>query len=422
MPWQTCCVPVPAPSHPPAWTPVEPATVNPTLGRLLAGGSERSERVTHVEVLQAREGVRAPWPDWAAPALVAAWSARGVPSPWVHQVEAANAAYRGAHVVLATGTASGKSLAFQLPALTRILGDRRPNGRPGASALYLSPTKALAQDQLQALSALGLPGLAACAHDGDSPREQRDWARDHAEYLLTNPDMLHHSLLPGHARWARFLSQLRYIVVDECHHYRGVFGAHVALVLRRLRRVAASYGADPTFVLASATVAEPSVSAGRLTGLEVEAVTEDSSARGAVALGLWEPPFTAYEGENGAPVRRSATAETADLLADLVASGIRTLAFVRSRKGAEWVALGAARALDEVDPGLGRVVAAYRGGFLPEDRRRLEAELRDGTLVGVAATSALELGIDIAGLDAVLMAGFPGTRAAMWQQVGRAGR
>jgi DEAD/DEAH box helicase domain-containing protein len=389
---------------------------------MLAGGPDRAERLTHRVVLEARPGARTEWPSWAPGELVSAWRSAGVEEPWRHQAAAAELAREDRHVVLATGTASGKSLAFQLPALAAVLEERRPNGRPGASVLYLSPTKALANDQLTALARLQVPGLAACTHDGDSPREQRDWARDHAEYLLTNPDMLHHSLLPGHARWARFFSQLRYVVVDECHHYRGVFGAHVALVLRRLRRVAASYGADPTFVLASATVAEPSVSAERLTGLEVEAVTEDSSSRGAVALGLWEPPFTAHLGENGAPVRRSATAETADLLADLVASGIRTLAFVRSRKGAEWVALSAARALDEVDPELGRAVAAYRGGFLPEDRRRLETELRDGTLVGVAATSALELGIDIAGLDAVLMAGFPGTRAAMWQQVGRAGR
>jgi DEAD/DEAH box helicase domain-containing protein len=388
----------------------------------LTHGTGREDRLTHTEVLPAREGSRVPWPAWAPQLLVDAWAARGVERPWGHQVEAAEAAHVGRHVVLATGTASGKSLAFQLPALAAVLGSRRTNGRRGASVLYLSPTKALAQDQLHALSALQVPGLAACTHDGDSPREQRDWARDNAEYVLTNPDMLHHSLLPGHARWAKFFSQLQFVVVDECHHYRGVFGAHVALVLRRLRRVCASYGASPTFVLASATVADPAVSATRLTGLPVEAVTDDLSARGQVSLGLWEPPFTAYTGENGAPVRRAATAEVADLLADLVAGGVRTLAFVRSRKGAESVALAAGRLLDEVVPGLSASVAAYRGGYLPEDRRELESAIRDGRLLGVAATNALELGIDIAGLDAVLMAGFPGTRAAMWQQVGRAGR
>src|SRR3954453_19034307 len=342
------------------------------LDQLLAGGPDRAERLTHRTVLESRAGDRTLWPSWAPPELVWAWRSAGIEQPWQHQAAAAELAHQGRHVVLATGTASGKSLAFQLPALTAVLEQRRRNGRPGASVLYLSPTKALANDQLTALAELQVPGLAACTHDGDSPREQRDWARDHAEYLLTNPDMLHHALLPGHARWARFFSQLRYVVVDECHHYRGVFGAHVALVLRRLRRVCASYGAFRPFVLAAATVAEPEVSARRLTGLPVEAVTEDTSAKGQVSLGLWEPPFISYGGENGAPVRRSATAETADLLADLVASGVRTLAFVRSRKGTEWVALNAARALDDVDPGLGKVVAAYRGGFLPEDRRRLE--------------------------------------------------
>jgi DEAD/DEAH box helicase domain-containing protein len=392
------------------------------LTDFLVSSPERAERLTHTEVLPPREGTRLDWPAWTPPELRERWRERGVDAPWAHQVEAAEAARSGRHVVVATGTASGKSLAFQLPALTAVLESRRPNGRRGATVLYLSPTKALAQDQLAALASLKVPGLAACTHDGDSPREQRDWARDNAEYVLTNPDMLHHSLLPGHARWAGFFSRLRFVVVDECHHYRGVFGAHVALVLRRLRRVAASYGASPTFVFASATVADPATSAGRLAGLPVESVTDDRSAKGQVTLGLWEPPFTSYAGENGAPVRRSATAEVADLMADLVAGGVRTLAFVRSRKGAEAVALTAGRLLDEAVPGLSRTVAAYRGGYLPEDRRRLESDLREGRLLGVAATNALELGIDVAGLDAVLMAGFPGTRAAMWQQAGRAGR
>jgi DEAD/DEAH box helicase domain-containing protein len=240
--------------------------------------------------------------------------------------------------------------------------------------------------------------------------------------VLTNPDMLHRSLLPAHYHWARFLGSLGYVVVDECHHYRGVFGAHVAQVLRRLRRLCAAYGAYPTFVLASATVAEPEVHAARLTGLDVLPVTDDASPRGQVAIALWEPPFTSYAGEHGAPVRRAASSETADLLADLVVEGIRTLAFVRSRRGAEQVALTAAGLLADVDPSLAGQVAAYRGGYLPEERRAIERALRAGELTGLAATNALELGIDISGLDAVVMAGFPGTRAALWQQVGRAGR
>ena len=234
--------------------------------------------------------------------------------------------------------------------------------------------------------------------------------------------MLHQSLLPAHDRWARFFATVDYVVVDECHHYRGVFGAHVAQVLRRLRRVCAAHGADPTFVLASATVAEPEVAASRLTGLDVVAVTEDDSPRGEVAVALWEPPLTSYTGEHGAPVRRPAPAETADLLADLVVEGVRTLAFVRSRRGVEQVAQRAAELLAEVDPALAARVDSYRGGYLPEERRALEDDLRSGRLLGMAATNALELGIDVSGLDAVLVTGFPGTRAAFWQQVGRAGR
>ncbi len=398
-----------------------PTPVSAVVDRLTFPAG-REDRLTHLEVLPPRAGRTASWPSWVAPLLIDNQAARGVTTPWTHQVAAAEAAHHGRHVVISTGTASGKSLAYQLPALTSVVEARRPNGQRGSTVLYLSPTKALAQDQLQGLLALGVPDLRATTHDGDSSREQRDWARDYGEYLLTNPDMLHRSMLPAHARWSKFFSMLDYVVVDECHHYRGVFGAHVAQILRRLRRVCGLYGASPTFVLASATVAEPEVSASRLTGLPFVAVTEDGSPRGQVTLALWEPPFTSYAGENGAPVRRSATAEIADLLADLVVEDVRTLAFIRSRRGAESVSLTTKRLLDEVAPGLSDRVAAYRGGYLPEDRREIEQALRSGRLLGLAATNALELGIDVAGLDAVLLAGFPGTRAALWQQIGRAGR
>jgi len=387
----------------------------------LSSAPGREGRLTHLERLPARAARTAAWPQWADPSVVAAYVDRGVVEPWQHQAVAADAAYAGQHVVLATGTASGKSLAYQLPALTTALERRGPRGQRGATALYLAPTKALAQDQLAGLASLGLE-VRVTTHDGDSGRDQREWARDHAEYVLTNPDMLHHSLLPGHERWRSFLSQLSYVVVDECHHYRGVFGAHVAQVLRRLRRICAAYGADPTFVLASATVAEPEAAAARLTGLDVLAVTGDCSPRGEVSLAMWQPALTSFTGENGAPLRRAASSEAADLLADLVAEGVRTLAFIRSRRGAEQVALTVAALLAEVDPSLPSRVAAYRGGYLPEERRELERQLRAGELLGLAATNALELGIDVSGLDAVLLAGFPGTRAAFWQQVGRAGR
>ncbi|MFN8195497.1 MAG: DEAD/DEAH box helicase [Nocardioidaceae bacterium] len=381
----------------------------------------REDRLTHIETLPARAATPAEWPDWVPDDVRGAFGRHGVVRPWLHQVLAAEAAHAGQHVVISTGTASGKSLAYQLPALSAVRAGRGRKGQRGAAVLYLAPTKALAHDQLTNLRSLGLD-VRACTHDGDSTREERDWTREHGEYVLTNPDMLHRSLLPSHQRWAGLLGSLHLVVVDECHHYRGVFGAHVAQVLRRLRRVCARYGAHPTFVLASATVADPEAAAGRLTGLEVMPVTADHSPRGRSTVALWEPPFTSFLGENGAPVRRAASSECADLLADLVAEGVRTLAFVRSRRGAEQMALTAGALLDEVAPELGERVAAYRGGYLPEERRALEAAFRDGRLTGLAATNALELGIDISGLDAVLVAGFPGTRAALWQQLGRAGR
>ncbi len=397
-----------------------PSGLGPVIDRLSAVPG-REDRLTHLEVLPPRAAVHAEWPAWAAPDVVAALGRLGIDRPWQHQIVAAEAAREGQHVVLATGTASGKSLAYLLPSLTAIREQRDVHDRRGATVLYLAPTKALAHDQMTSVRELGLD-VRITTHDGDSSREERDWARDYAEYVLTNPDMLHRSLLPSHQRWARFLGSLQYVVIDECHHYRGIFGAHVSHVVRRLRRLCASYGSSPTFVLASATVAEPEQAASRLTGLDVLPVTGDTSPRGQVSVALWEPPLTAFTGENGAPTRRAASSETADLLADLVAEDVHTLAFVRSRRGVEQVALTAADLLADVDPSLASRVAAYRGGYLPEERRAIEAALRSGELVGLAATNALELGIDISGLDAVLMAGFPGTRAAMWQQLGRAGR
>ncbi|MFD1824587.1 DEAD/DEAH box helicase [Mumia zhuanghuii] len=384
-------------------------------------------RLVHLAREEARTAVHAQWPSWVDDALRTRLRSVGIDTLWAHQVEAADLAHSGRHVVVATGTASGKSAAYQLPALTALGAGRAADERRGRgpTVLYLAPTKALAHDQLQGLDVLtaGWEAVRAAAVDGDNTREERQWARDHANYIVTNPDLLHRTVLPSHSRWARFLSGLRYVVVDECHHYRGVFGSHVSHVLRRLRRIAAHYGADPTFVLASATVADPGVSASRLTGLDVHAVTDDAAPKGEVALALWEPPLVdAGAGENGAPVRRPASVEAAGLLTDLVASGVRTLAFVRSRRGAESVAMSARRMLAEVDASLPERVTTYRGGYLPEERRAIERDLRSGSLLGLASTNALELGIDVAGLDAVVTTGFPGTRAALRQQFGRAGR
>ncbi|MCM3882451.1 DEAD/DEAH box helicase [Frankia sp. R82] len=419
----------------------------------------RARCMTHVEPVAARAGQRAPWPEWVDPVLRGRWVAAGIDEPWTHQAAAAEAAYAGHSVVLATGTASGKSLGYLMPVLSRLLAE------PSARALYLSPTKALAHDQLRAVRALRV-AVRAATYDGDTPAAERDWVRAHAGLVLTNPDMLHRGILPRHRQWAQFLRGLRFVIIDECHGYRGVFGAHVAAVIRRLRRICARYGAQPVFLLASATVADPGTSAGRLTGLDVEVVDGDGAPRGPMDFVLYEPPLlwtrpprtsppaashvgggvhgddgayddgaygdaaydsnngggAAGDGENGAPVRRSATAEAADLLADLVAQGVRTLVFVRSRRAAEVVAVGARRELGLVAADLADRIAAYRAGYLPEERRELERALRTGELLGVAATSALELGVDISGLDATVTAGFPGTLASLWQQAGRAGR
>ncbi|MFI6742142.1 DEAD/DEAH box helicase [Nonomuraea sp. NPDC050451] len=477
-------------------------------------------------------------------------------------------------MIISTGTASGKSLAYLTPAVASCL--------DGGTILYLTPTKALAADQLRGLRELRITQLRAACFDGDTPFEERTWVRQHANYVLTNPDMLHRSILPRHAQWSSFFRRLRMVVVDECHGYRGVFGSHVAQILRRLRRVCARYGSRPTFLLASATASEPGVFGMRLTGLEMDEVTVDASPKGSTTIALWEPPLTELRGEGGAPVRRTATAEAADLLADLVLADVRTLAFVRSRRGAETVALtarakladvafslstrhprpttthppntakptthhpstaeptthhpstaeptthhpstaeptlaqpstaeptthqpstaeltaanhqphtaerartaqptpleadpflshqpGAAELTSPTMPGPSRTtaglsttdsavgtsehegpateptsessltwalpdapahpdwtdlpnkIAAYRAGYLAEDRRLLEKALRSGTIMGLATTNALELGVDVSGLDAVLIAGWPGTRASLWQQAGRAGR
>ncbi|QAY71773.1 DEAD/DEAH box helicase [Xylanimonas protaetiae] len=431
---------------------------------LLAGGA-RADRLTHVRTLPAREGVTADWPAWADPALVAGYQTLGVARPWVHQADAASAAWSGRHVALATSTGSGKSLAFWLPGLTAV-GRTLPAQQRG-TVLYLSPTKALAADQLAALERVlaAMPSdagrtLRVTTCDGDTPTDERRWVQDYADVVLTNPDFLHFSLLPNHRRWSRFLRALRYVVVDEGHTYRGVFGAHVSLVLRRLTRLVEHHrGGSLTFVVASATSAEPAASAARLLGVgpdDVEAVTDDASPSGRRTVALWQPPEIASfaftradpdaedpwalpdpldaaheETEQTAVVttdgagehpRRSATAEVADLLADLAAAGARTLAFTRSRRGAESVAQATRDHLRPVSTDLSRRIAAYRGGYLPEERRELEQAIRTGALLGLATTNALELGVDISGLDAVLIAGWPGTRMSLWQQAGRAGR
>lgn len=381
----------------------------------------RTDRITHVETIPARDAVIEPWPAHI-PATVRDAFPETAGALWAHQAEALRQLDAGAHVVLSTGTASGKSLVFQAAALAALeegRGGRALDGFRLPTVLYIAPTKALAADQWRRIAPLG---VAAATVDGDNSREDREWARHHAAWVLTNPDTLHHVMLPGHERWGRLLGGLRYVVVDEAHHYRGVFGAHVALVLRRLRRMCALHGSDPCFVLASATMADPAGVGRRLTGLDVVAVSDDASPRPERRVVLWQPPLLTDPDGEGADVRRSVTAEAADLLTDFVVEGTRTLTFVRSRRGAELVASRVQELLAEVDPSLAGRVATYRGGYLPEERRALEERLRSGDLLGLATTNALELGIDVSGLDAVVSVGFPGTRAALEQQFGRAGR
>ena len=389
-------------------------------------GPDRPPSLLHVADIPAREGRTADWPAWLHPDVVAGVRAHDITTPWSHQVQAADLAHGGQDVVISTGTASGKSLAFQLPIMDTLL--RQPRAR----ALYLSPTKALGHDQLRTAYSLTaavprLQDVAPTSYDGDTAAEVRRFARERSRWLFSNPDMVHLSLLRNHPRWAVFLRGLRFIVLDECHYYRGIFGSNVAMVLRRLLRLCERYGEagvpPPTVILASATTAAPGETAAELIGRPVAEVTLDGSPQGARTIALWEPELR-YDvhGENGAPVRRSAGADAARMMADLVAEGARTLTFVRSRRSAELTALGTRARLSEVAPELRDTVASYRAGYLAEDRRALERALADGELRGLAATNALELGIDISGLDAVVLAGFPGTVASFWQQAGRCGR
>lgn len=392
------------------------------LSRAIEGTAPDEHPVRHVEDLPPRRSDSRDWPHWADPDIVAAFADRGVSRPWSHQASAADLAHAGRHVVLSTGTASGKSLGYQLPILTALAAD------PRARALYLSPTKALGHDQLRAAQALtdavpNLRDVAPSAYDGDATTDLRRFARERSRWIFSNPDMIHLSLLRNHAKWAVFLRNLQFVVVDECHYYRGIFGSNVAMVLRRLLRLCERYSGSPTVFFASATTAAPAETASELIGQTVTAVTEDGSPQGGRTVALWEPALLEdLVGENGAPVRRSAGAEASRVMADLMAEGARTLTFVRSRRGAELTALGARTRLEQVAPELTDKVASYRAGYLAEDRRTLERALSDGELRGLATTNALELGVDIAGLDAVVLAGFPGTVTSFWQQAGRSGR
>jgi DEAD/DEAH box helicase domain-containing protein len=371
-------------------------------------GLLEGEELAHVEDVPGREAQTVALPPLNA-RLEAALAGRGVDCLYTHQADSLAAASRGEHLVVATGTASGKTLAFNLPVLDAIAAD------PKTRALYLYPTKALAQDQARALGELRLPRLRAAIYDGDTEPERRRDIRRSANLVLTNPDMLHVGVLPHHDRWADVLANLRFVVVDEAHVYRGVFGSHVGNVLRRLRRAAAIYGAEPQFLFASATIANPGELAHSLLGVGATVIAEDGAPRAARTIAFWNPPVL----DEPLQLRASALGEGARLLAELVSRNLRTICFAKSRKAAELIHRFAS---DRLDAETAARLSPYRAGYTPAQRRDIERRLVEGDLLGVTATDALELGIDIGLLDCAISVGFPGTVASLRQQWGRAGR
>ena len=364
------------------------------------------EELAHVETVPAMDARIAPLPEDLQPRLRETLPFDGL---YEHQRAAWDAAASGEHLILATGTASGKSLAFNLPVLDAIARD------PKERALYLYPTKALAQDQARALRELRAPNVRAAIYDGDTPGERRWQIRRWANLILTNPDMLHVGVLPHHDRWADVLHNLRYVVVDEAHVYRGVFGSHVGNVLRRLRRLAGVYGAEPQLLFASATIANPGELAAALGGVDATVVDRDAAPRAERTIALWNPEL--LDAELG--LRASPLGEASRLMAALTTRGLRTICFAKSRKAAELIHKFT---VDRVDSATGKRLAPYRAGYTPTQRREIERRLVEGELLGVSATDALELGIDIGLLDCAISVGFPGTVASLRQQWGRAGR
>jgi DEAD/DEAH box helicase domain-containing protein len=367
------------------------------------------EELVHRSVEPARRAHGEPVPPGLDSRAAAALAHRGIAALYTHQLDAWEALHRGEDVIVTTGTASGKSLAYALPILDAVARDR------SARALYVAPTKALARDQARAFASYGLPGLRVTTYDGDTALDDRARVRREGNVILTNPDMLHVGILPRHDRWGDVLHNLRLVVVDEAHVYRGVFGAHVANVLRRLRRLAVAYDADPRFVLASATIANPGELAEALTGRPATVIDADTSPQAERDVVIWNPPLL----DPVLGTRASALAEASRLLAGLVSQGLRTICFTKSRRAAELVHRFTS---ERVDRQLAGRLAPYRSGYTPEQRREIERRLVDGELLGVTATEALELGIDIGLLDCAVSVGFPGTVASLRQQWGRAGR
>ncbi|MBI5879525.1 MAG: DEAD/DEAH box helicase [Chloroflexi bacterium] len=375
------------------------------------------QQLVHVEQIPPREARYGRLARPLHPTLAGALKTLGIDHLFTHQSEAISHALAGEDLIVATGTASGKTLCFNAPVLDAVARDR------GARALYLYPTKALAQDQLRTLGEFqsawsSRPRFGFGAYDGDTPAAQRTALRQSAQIVLTNPDMLSIGILPNHRLWQMFFRGLRYVVVDEAHAYRGVFGSQVACVLRRLLRICSHYDNRPQFVLCSATIANPVEHARNLTGRAMRVVDDDGSPRSARWFAIWNPPVA----DSRLNIRRGTTGEAAGLFAALARTGLRSIVFANSRRSAERILAEAREQLKLTAPGLAGKIRAYRAGYLPEARREIERGLFDGDLLGVTATNALELGIDVGDLDATVLAGYPGTAASLWQQAGRAGR
>ena len=382
----------------------------------LQAQSTYADQIAHVEHILPR---RAAYDELAEPLsgeLQDCLRKHGLLPLYTHQAEAVDQARQGKNVMVATSSASGKTLCYNLAVAEALLAE------PGSRALYLFPTKALAQDQLRGLHQLFTPDLfqaeELATFDGDTPRAERSEIRKRARIILTNPDMLHIGILPNHQSWSRFLRRLRYVVVDEAHTYRGVFGSHVAGVLRRLRRLCRLYGSAPQFICSSATIANPEEHAEELVGLPFAVVDSDGSPHGGKDFVFWNPPVL----DKAKSVRRSANSEATNLFTELVNRNIRTLTFARTRRLTELIYIYSQRRLVEMSQVRSEQIKPYRAGYLPQERRQIEKELFSGQLTGVVATNALELGIDIGDLEATVLAGYPGSIASTWQQAGRSGR
>ena len=367
-------------------------------------------QIIHIELLPSRQANYGELDNFLHPTLESALKASGAFPLYSHQAVAVNAVFSGKNVMVVTPAASGKTLCYNLPVLQAIL------AKKASRALYLFPTKALAQDQLRSLRDLAPPQVRYATFDGDTPQEERSQIKRSAQIVLTNPDMLHLGILPHHQSWSRFFRHLRYVVIDEAHIYRGIFGSHVSHILRRLLRICQLYEASPQFICCSATIANPKEHIERLVGLPFEVVDKDGSPHGGRNFVLWNPPII----DEVKAVRRSSNTEASFLLAELVRQGIRTLTFARTRKLTELIYNYTKQQLS--DPLLAERIKPYRAGYLPEERRKIERELFDGYLLGVVATTALEMGIDIGDLDATVLTGYPGSVSSTWQQAGRSGR